>query len=59
MLLNVREVDIQLEEEIHTSGCSRGKGRTTIQSCGNYSEPGYNTCICKKDEEMSNVYSSD
>ena len=59
MLLNVREVDIQLEEEICTSGCSRGGGRTTMRCYDNCSEFKYNMRICKKDEEMSNVYSSD
>ena len=52
-------MDIQLEEEIRTNGRGRGGGRTTIRRCGNCSEPGYNTYICKKDEEMSNIYSSD
>ncbi len=34
MLLNVREVDMQLEEEMRTSGRSRGGGRMTIRRCG-------------------------
>ncbi len=50
---------MQLEEEMRTSGCSQGGGRTTMRHCGNYGEPGYNTRIYKKDEETSNVYSSD
>ena len=50
-------MDVQLEEEIYINGCSRGGGRTTMQRYGNCSEPGYNVRICKKDEEMSNVYS--
>jgi len=57
--LNVKEVDIQLKEEMYMSGRSRGGGRTTMRRYNNCGEPGYNTCICKKDEEMSNVYSSE
>ncbi len=52
-------MDTQLEEEIHTNGRNRGRGRTTMRRCSNCSEPGYNVRICKKDEEMSNIYSSD
>ncbi len=59
MLLNAKKVDIQLEEEIYISGRSQSGGYTTIQCCSNYSEPGYNTRTCKKDEEISNVYNSD
>ncbi len=58
-LLNTREVDTQLEKEMRTSGHGRDGGRTIIQRCGNCSEPKYNMCICKKDEEMFNIYSSD
>ncbi len=58
-LLSAKEMDVQLEEEMCTSGRGRGGGRTTMRRCGNCSEPGYNARICKKDEEMSNVYSSD
>jgi len=59
MLLNTKEVNTQLKEEMCTSGCSQDRGCTTVRRCGNYSEPGHNTRICKKDKEMSNVYSSD
>ena len=52
-------MDIQLEEEMYTNGRGRSGGCTTIRRCSNCSEPGYNTRIYKKDEEMSNVYSSD
>ncbi len=52
-------MDIQLEEEIRISGRSQGGGRTTVRCYGNCGEPGYNVRICKKDEEMFNVYSSD
>ena len=50
-------MDMQLEKEIYINGRSRGEGRTTIRRCDNCSEPGYNIYICKKDKEMSNVYS--
>jgi len=59
MLLNIKTVDVQLEEGIYMSGCSRGGGCMTMWSCGNCNEPGYNARTCKKDEEMSNVYSSE
>ncbi len=52
-------MDIQLEEEIRTNGRGRGKDRTTIQHYDNCSEPRHNMRICKKDEEMFNIYSSD
>ncbi len=58
-LLNVRKVDAQLEEEIYINGYSRGGGCMTMQYCGNCNKPGYNTRICKKDEQMFNVYSSE
>ncbi len=50
---------MQLEEEMHISGRGRGGGCTIIRRCSNCSEPGYNTRIYKKDEEMSNIYSFD
>ena len=58
-LLSIKEVDVQLEKEIRINSRSRDRDRTTIQRCGNYSEPGYNVRIYKKNEEMSNIYSSD
>ncbi len=58
-LLNAKEVDIQLEEEMRTNGRNQSGGRTIVRRCGNCSELGYNTYIYKKDEEISNVYSSD
>ena len=38
---------------------SRGQDedRTTIRRYDNYSEPRYNVRICKKDKEISNIYS--
>ena len=47
-----------MEEEIYTNSCNRGKGCTIIQRYNNCNEPGYNTYTCKKNEEMSNIYSS-
>ncbi len=44
---------------MRASGCGRGGGRTTVRHCGNCGEPGHNARTCKKDEEMSNVYSID
>ncbi len=41
------------------SGCSRDEGRITMRCCGNCGELRYNMRIYKKDEEISNVYSSD
>ena len=58
ILLNVKEVDIQLEEEMRMNGRGQGRGRTIVRCYGNCDESGYNICICKKDEEMSNVYNS-
>ncbi len=58
-LLNVREMDMQLKKEMCTNGRSQGGGRTTVRCCSNCSEPGHNTRIYKKDEEISNVYSSE
>jgi len=52
-------VDIQLREEMRMSGCNQDGGRTIMRCCGNCGELGYNMRICKKDEEMFNVYSSD
>ncbi len=52
-------MDIQLEEEIYMNSCSRNRGHMTIRRYSNCGEPGYNTYICKKDEEISNIYSSD
>jgi len=51
-------MDAQLEEEMRTSGRGQDSGRTTMRRCGNCGEPGYNTRIYKKNEEMSNEYSS-
>ncbi len=58
-LLNVREVDAQLREEMRTNGRSQGRGCTIMRCCSNRGEPGYNICTCKKNEKMSNIYSSE
>ncbi len=58
-LLNVREVDTQLEKKIRTNNRSRGGGRTIVRRYSNCSKPRHNTRTYKKDEEISNVYSSD
>ena len=50
---------MQLEEEMYTSGRSRGGGRITMRRYNNCNEPRYNTYTYKKDEEMSNIYNSD
>ncbi len=50
---------MQLEEKIYTNGRSQDGSRTIVRRCSNCGEPGHNTCIYKKDEEMSNIYSSD
>ena len=52
-------MDTQLEEEMCTNGRGQDGGRTIVRCCGNCGEPRYNMRICKKDEKMSNVYSSD
>ncbi len=51
-------MDIHLKKEIYTNGCNRGVGCMTMRRCSNCGEPEYNIRICKKDEEMFNVYSS-
>ena len=50
-------MDAQLEEEMYISGRGQSGGRTIMRCYSNYSEPGYNARTCKKDKEMSNVYS--
>ena len=57
MLLNVKEMDIQLEEEIRMNSRSRGKGCMTMRRCSNCNELRHNVRICKKDEKMFNIYS--
>ena len=52
-------MDTQLEKEMRMNGRSRGGGRTTMRRCSNYSKPRHNVYIYKKDEEISNVYSSE
>ncbi len=59
MLLNAKEIDIQLKEEMRTNSRNQGGGCTTVRHCGNCNEPGYNARIYRKDKEMSNIYSSD
>ena len=50
---------MQLEEEMRINGRGQGRGCIIVRCYGNYNESGYNVCICKKDEEMSNIYSFD
>ncbi len=50
---------MQLEEEIHTNSRSQSGDRITIRYCDNCSESGHNTRTYKKNEETSNIYSSD
>ena len=57
-LLNVKEVDTQLEEEMRMNSRSRNKGYTTVRRYSNYGEPKHNARTYKKDKEMSNIYSS-
>ena len=52
-------MDMQLKKEIYTSNRNRDRDRTTIRRYSNCSEFRYNTYICKKDEEISNIYNSD
>jgi len=52
-------MDTQLEEEIYTNGYNQSGDRTTIWHYNNCNEPRYNTRIYKKNEEISNIYSSD
>ncbi len=52
-------MDAQLEKKMCTSDRNQGGGHTTVRRYGKCSEPRYNARIYKKDEEMSNVYSSD
>ncbi len=42
---------------MRTNGRGQGGGCMIVRRCGNYGESGYNACICKKNKEMSNVYS--
>ncbi len=49
---------MQLKEEIYTNNYSRSKGYTTIRRYNNCNELRYNVYICKKDEEISNIYNS-
>ncbi len=44
---------------MYTSNYSRGGGCPIIRRYSNCGELGYNACICKKDKEISNVYSFD
>ncbi len=41
------------------NGRGRGGGRTTMRRYSNCNEFRYNVRICKKNEEMFNIYSSD
>ncbi len=59
MLLNVKEIDGQLDEEMYINDRGRGGGRTIVRRYSNCSKPGYDIRICKKNEEMVNIYSSD
>ena len=52
-------MDIQLEEEMYMNSHNQNGGCTIIRRYSNYSKPRHNARICKKDEEMSNVYSSE
>ncbi len=51
-------MDTQLKEEMHINGRNRGGSYTTMQHYNNCNEPRYNTRTYKKDEEISNIYSS-
>jgi len=42
-----------------TSGRGQDGDRMIVWRYGNCGEPRYNARICRKDEEMFNVYSSD
>ena len=52
-------MNIQLKEEMRMNGHGQDEGRTIMRRYNNCGEPGYNIRICKKNKEISNVYSFD
>ena len=58
-LLIEKEIGDQLEQEMRRNGYAVGKGAGGKRRCGKCGNIGYNARICRIDEEMSDIYSSD
>jgi hypothetical protein len=58
-LLDQKDLDAQLAEEVRTNRGARTGTRTTQRRCGTCGQTGHNARTCQEDAEMSNVYSSE
>jgi hypothetical protein len=58
-LVDQRDATELVEQEMRTSGGRTRGGEPAQRRCGNCGKPGHNARTCQKDEEMSNVYSSE
>ena len=58
-VIDQRDIDQQLEQERRTSGGRKKWGEPSQRRCGTCGKPGHNARTCQKDEEISNVYSSE
>jgi hypothetical protein len=58
-IINSNDVDVQLKQETRSRRGRTEEGASTQRRCGTCGKPGHNSRTCQKDEEMSNVYSSE
>jgi hypothetical protein len=58
-LLDQKDIEQQLMEEVRTNGGCRKRTTVNGRRCGNCGKHGHNVRTCQEDEEMSNVHSSE
>ena len=56
-LLDQKEIEQQLTQEVRANGGSRRRMTVNGQRCSNCSKPGHNARTCQEDREMSDLYS--
>ena len=58
-ILLQKDIEEQIQQESRKSSGRQRGGQPSQQLCRNCKKPGHNARTCQKDEELSNVYSSD
>jgi hypothetical protein len=58
-LLDQKDIEQQLTQEVRTNGGSRRRTTVNGRRCGNCGKPGHNARTCQEDREMSDLYSSE
>ena len=58
-VIDQKDADAQLEQEVHENSGRRRRVETGQRRCGNCGKTGHNARTCQEEKEMSNIYSSE